>query len=358
MTGPVPESGVAPRSGRQGGDLRDLAEGAGIDLSTCVNRYGPSPGVESAIKQLNVRELRAHPFGAQQKFLLAYARNLDVDPGLLVVGRGISEFIRILARLLEGESVAVITPDYTDTIASFPTHIGPPGITDTVEMRFDRLLRAMARNSYVMLSNPNNPSGIYISHSHLIEACHRYPCTTLIVDEAFIDFVTTDGHSSLVQAEINNLVVLRSPNKLFGIAGVRTGALYTRNAQLRRGIEGMMLNWPLSYADVCMACAAVEDVHWAARTRADLLATAGRLERALSRKFPAMIADVPVHYRFIPTLEPAEAERYFLERGAVVRTFSAGERGRIPGVRIVAPTEAEFERIAPALGAEAAPAVD
>jgi histidinol-phosphate aminotransferase len=275
-----------------------------------------------------------------------------------VVGRGISEFIRILARLLESESVAVITPDYTDTIASFQTHFGPPGTTDTLEMRFDRLLRAMASNSYVMLSNPNNPSGIYISSSQLIEACLRYPDTTLIVDEAFIDFVAADRRCSMVQAEIDNLVVLRSPNKLFGIAGVRTGALYTRNAQLRRGIEGMTLNWPLSYADVRMACAAIEDVGWAARTRADLLATAGKMERAISREFPAVIANVPVHYRFIPTPEPVEVERYFLERGAVVRTFSAGERGRIPGVRIAAPTKTEFKRIALALGGEPGPAAD
>jgi histidinol-phosphate aminotransferase len=355
MPGPTLKSGAAPRSARQGGDVRDLPEDAGIDLSTCVNRYGPPPGVESALKQLNVRELRTHPFGVEQEFLEGYAHYLDVDPALLVAGRGISEFIRILARLLEDESVAVITPDYTDTIASFPKHFGPPDNLDTPSMRLDRLLRAMASSSHVMLSNPNNPSGIYISSGDLIEACRQYPSTTLIVDEAFIDFVATDRRSSMVQAEIDNLVVLRSPNKLFGITGVRTGALYTRNTQLRRRIEGMTPNWPLSYIDVRMACAAIEDLSWAARTRKDLLATARKMEALIRTEFPAVIAGVPVHYRFIPTREPAEAERYFLRRGVVVRTFSESERGRIPGVRVVAPTKAEFERIAPVLGAAATP---
>ena len=117
----------------------------------------------------------------------------------------------------------------------------------------------------------------------------------------------------------------------------------------------MTLNWPLSYADVRMACAAIEDVDWAVRTREALLATARKLGEVIRTQFPTVIASVPVHYRFIPTRDPAEAERYFLRRGVVVRAFSESERGRIPGVRLVAPTEAEFERVVPTLAARRLP---
>lgn len=338
------KAGAVARSARQGGDVRDLPIEAALDLSTCVNRYGPPPRVQSALGKLDIRDLRAHPFGVEQEFLRAYARYLGVDASRLVAGRGISEFIRILSWILGKESVAVVAPDYTDTVASFPQHIALPNgaVTDTPELRLERLLRGMASKPYVMLSNPNNPTGIYIDSGDLIEACRQYPHTTLIVDEAFIEFVAAGRCNSMVHAGVDNLVVLRSPNKLFGIAGVRTGALYTRDLRLRQQVEGMTLNWPLSYVDVRIACAAIEELEWATTTRERLLATIGEMESLLSSRFPSMITEAPVHYRFIPTQNPAELEQDFLRRGVVVRAFSANEPGRLAGVRIVAPTAEEL----------------
>lgn len=332
---------------RQGGDLRELREDWHyVDMGTCVNAYGPPPEVRRAVEDLDLAALRPHPYGAAERFQSLYADYLEVDPALLTVGRGISEFIRALAMLF-GDRTAVITPDYTDTIASFPVHLGPPPGTllETPELRLRRLLEGMGRYRFVMLSNPNNPTGIYIDSEHLIAACEANPDCVLIADEAFIDFIAPEERRSMVHADLENLIVLRSPNKLFGIAGIRTGALFTRNERLRAEIRKVGLNWPLSYVDVHLACAAVEARDWAERTRRQLLATAAEMEALMAERFPATLAGVPVHYRFVPTPDPDAAYRHLLGHGVVVRTFSASQRGRIPGIRITAPTKSDFDGI-------------
>lgn len=210
----------------QGGDLRSLPSGTYLDLSTCVNRYGPPPSVREALCSVRPAQLAAHPYGMDELFIAAYAKFMGAEPGHLLPGRGITELIAILADLLPGSATAVITPDYTDTIRRFPVHLPPrPGTVDSVTARLDRVDAAMAAYPYVMLSNPNNPLGLYVPGHDLAQVCRSHPGSVLIVDEAYIEFLPGHAGLSMVSRGLENVVVLRSPNKLFGIAGTRTGAL-------------------------------------------------------------------------------------------------------------------------------------
>ena len=144
---------------RQGGDLRGLSAGRSyLDLGTCVNRYGPPPSVAAALQDLDITRLRPHPYEAEQMFVSAYAEYLGVRPDELVAGRGITEFIRLLGRLLPADRVVVVVPDYTDSIRSFGNHLAAPaGASDTPDTRLARIAEGMASYDYVVISNPNNP---------------------------------------------------------------------------------------------------------------------------------------------------------------------------------------------------------
>lgn len=339
----------------QGGDLRVLPRGAYLDLSTCVNRYGPPPSVTEALRSAQPAQLAAHPYGVDELFVEAYAGFMAAEPEHLLPGRGITEFIRILADLLPASGTAVITPDYTDTIRQFPVHLPPqPGTADSVAARLERVEAAMMAYPYVMLSNPNNPLGLYVPGHDLAQACRSHPDSVLIVDEAYIEFLPGHTELSMVSRGLENVVVLRSPNKLFGIAGTRTGALWTRNADIAAAVAARKINWCLSYLDVVTATAALADAAWADRTRAVLLDDAEDLERLLAADFPDIVSGVPVHYRFLPSADPVAAHRFFIERGVAVRALDGSKPGRVAGVRVTAPTTAELaqvkERFATRLG--------
>ena len=115
--------------GAQGGDPRRMA-GLQIDLSTCVNFYGPPPAVLDLLRDgVDPRDLQIHPYGAVERMEAAYARHLGVPASQLVAGRGTTEFIWALSRELPHAAVAVPLPGYTDYLKAFPGRgfAGPAG---------------------------------------------------------------------------------------------------------------------------------------------------------------------------------------------------------------------------------------
>nr|WP_062330518.1 aminotransferase class I/II-fold pyridoxal phosphate-dependent enzyme [Herbidospora sakaeratensis] len=333
---------------RQGGDLRDLGD-AVLDLSTCVNRYGPPPAVGAALNGLDARHLMPHPYEAERLFTAACADHLGLPEEELVAGRGITEFIRLLGQVLPAGRTAVVTPDYTDTIRVFPRHVGPPpGLVDTVDTRLDRIDLAMSRFSHVVVSNPNNPLGLHVPPARLAEVCARHPGSTLVVDEAYIEFTADGARGSTAWSGARNLVVLMSPNKPFGIAGTRTGIMWTPSAELRERIRRRQMNWPISYLDALVAAVALASTGWLADTRARLLRTARRMDALLAAHLGPVVA-APVHYRFVPTADAAGLHARLLRAGVAVRAFDGAEPGRVPGLRITAPTESELPLLAAAL---------
>ncbi|ANN15991.1 hypothetical protein SD37_10295 [Amycolatopsis orientalis] len=338
---------------RQGGDLRGLDRDTCLDLSTCVNLYGPPPAVREVLHDLDVRRLRPHPYEAESSFRAGYAEHLAVDPSLLVPGRGITEFIHILTRLLPRDRIAVVTPDYTDSIRRVVNHLPPiPGEIDTVGSRLDRIATGMARYDYVLVSNPNNPLGLHVPVAELAEVCRMNPRSTLVVDEAYVDFLE-GGQRSMASTDLSNVVVLTSPNKVLGMAGVRMGALWTRDARLRQVIADERLNWPLSFLDSAVVIAALRDSAWVEWTRARLLDGARVLEALLDRRFGGVVKGTPVHYRFVASEDPVRDHAELVRSGVVVRVFDGDQAGRVPGLRVTTPTDEDLPKLIDALAMRA-----
>lgn len=343
-------SSIAEAAARQGGDLRGLPYDRDyLDLSTCINRYGPPPEVGRVLRELDPGLLKSHPYDAERMFVAAYARYFGVEEDDLVAGRGITEFIRLLSVLLPPEQVAVLTPDYTDSIRFFYNHLPTSSIVDTVGDRLDRIADGMRRYRYVVMSNPNNPLGLHVPPGELGEVCRAFPDSILIVDEAYIDFTSGGPSWSMVWTGVPNVIVLASPNKPFGIAGTRTGVLWTRDPALRAEVAKRRLNWPLSYLDALVASAALRSVDWIASSRTRLLSAAASTESLLQRRFPTVVTGVPVHYRFVATDDAARYHSELVSSGVVVRMFSGTERGRVPGLRITTPLADEVPVLASAL---------
>lgn len=148
-----------------------------------------------------------------------------------------------------------------------------------------------------------------------------------------------------MHSELDNVVVLRSPNKLFGIAGVRVGVLWTRCRSILRDVRAALPTWPISFLDAHVAASGLRSAAWAGRTRERLRATAAEMESMLIASFGEAAQDVPVRYRFAPTREPVRLRDNLLRSGVVVRAFRADDPGRIPGIRVAAPIASELPRL-------------
>ncbi|MGW6602241.1 aminotransferase class I/II-fold pyridoxal phosphate-dependent enzyme [Streptomyces sp. NPDC055036] len=324
------------RAAIQGGDTRNRP-GIRLDLSGCTNRT-PAPTTAEVSKAFaaSPERLVMPPYGDDEKYIRAFADHLHVDAAEVICGRGVTEFIYILARLLHYEDVALITPDYTTTMEQFKyaEFIGPQhGQRDTKELRLLRLGYAMERHSHVMLSNPSNPLGHYLDQNCLSGICRQNPDCVLILDEEYIEF--QGPGLSMAGADLENLVVLQSSGKTYGITGTRAGIMWTRNRALLKDVADQIPPW-LSRFDVEVAVAAIRDTSWFPQELTRIHSEARLVEELLRGRFGDAVSQSDCHYRFVHLPDPKHVAAHLESCGVAVRMFDGQEKGTACGMRLAA----------------------
>jgi histidinol-phosphate aminotransferase/imidazoleglycerol-phosphate dehydratase/histidinol-phosphatase len=177
--------------------------------------------------------LNRYPEPQPARLRKAMAALYGVQPENLVVTRGADDAIDILARsFCRGgtDAVSICTPTFT-AYAHFARLQGARVIEVPLDARFDfdgqAFLAAIADEANLKLAficAPNNPTGNLVPLADIEALCRALPDTIIILDEAYIEF--SDAESGAARAAATeNLVVLRTLSKAYGLAGARVGAL-------------------------------------------------------------------------------------------------------------------------------------
>ena len=75
----------------------------------------------------------------------------------------------------------------------------------------------------VYLINPHNPIGNLLSKDYLLNLMRKYPETMFVIDEAYMEFASTDESCIEFCKTEKNVIVCRTFSKAFGLAGIRLG---------------------------------------------------------------------------------------------------------------------------------------
>ena len=123
-------------------------------------------------------------------------------------------------------------------------------------------IQALTQFDIVVVINPNNPTGELTSLSVLTQLHHKLIELQgwLIVDEAFMDGVSTDN-SIVPSCDSGNLFVLRSMGKFFGLAGMRVGFLCCAQEH-SAALSSMLGPWHLNGPAAFVANLALADDKW------------------------------------------------------------------------------------------------
>ncbi len=158
------------------------------------------------------------------------ADHAGVSPDMVLVGNGSNELIQValMVTVSHGDTIVIPTPTFT-LYALLATVLG--ATPQTVMLRDGDFalpaaeIIAVAREKQarvVILCTPNNPTGNTHAEAdirRIIEACDGL----VIVDEAYHEFCNQDLRSLLDDYE--NVVLLRTFSKAWGLAGARLGYL-------------------------------------------------------------------------------------------------------------------------------------
>ncbi len=168
-----------------------------------------------------------HPHALAARLAQLYG----VSPDQLLPGRGSDESIDLLLRgfCRAGVDNVVICPP-TFGMYAVAARIQGAQIRE-VPLRREAgfavdvaAVRAVcdANTRIIFLCSPNNPTGNSTSHE-VLRRILDIPAL-VVVDEAYLEFAGTDSAVALLAAH-QNLVVLRTLSKAYGLAGARVGSL-------------------------------------------------------------------------------------------------------------------------------------
>ncbi|HAZ08264.1 MAG TPA: histidinol-phosphate transaminase [Elusimicrobia bacterium] len=211
---------------------RELGLRSVIKLASNENPLGPSPRAMAVYRRAG-KSNALYPEGASPELRAALGRFHTVRPESVIVGNGSDEIIRLLCEaFLETEDEVVVSQHgfirFKQQAALMGARVIEVPMTDWTH---DLELMAKAtspRTKLVFVANPNNPTGTYNTSDEISALLKAAPKTALVVlDEAYFHFAQAiPGYprslSDLV-AEHDNLVVLRTFSKAYGLAGLRVG---------------------------------------------------------------------------------------------------------------------------------------
>jgi histidinol-phosphate aminotransferase len=348
----LPKGGVKPRPAVLSMAPYSPPTGGRADklrLDFNENTVGCSPHVVAALKdRIAAGRLAIYPeYGEARE---AIARYFHVAPERFTFTNGTDEAIQVLVNTYvdDGQEVLLLKPSYA--MYRFYSEVAGAKIREVeyprpgLEFPLQQVLDAITpATRAVLLANPNNPTGTGISLMAIERILRRARKAVVMVDEAYYEFSGVTALGEIGRAP--NLFVSRTFSKVFGMAAMRLGCLFSHEANvafLRKAQSPYSVN---SLA-VVAAQAAVSDEEYIRNYVAEVLAAREVLCLGLER---LGIPYVPSSANFVlanfgkRAIEVRDALR---ERAILVR-----DRGyEIPGsVRITVGTRQQTRELMAAL---------
>lgn len=155
------------------------------------------------------------------------AQCYDVDPACVVAGNGSDELIAVImgAFLRPGDKVLTFSPDFS--MYQFYGEIYEKTNCIAVKqgdmaLTADVVLSAVRENepAVVILSNPCSPTSLVMSRKEILRIV-KNTAALVIIDEAYMDF--SDQSILDVAAQYDNLIILKTCSKAWGMAAIRLG---------------------------------------------------------------------------------------------------------------------------------------
>lgn len=236
-----------------------------LDLSTGINP------VAYPIPNLSSRSWIALPTASEKQALHLAAKECWHCSGDALSLPGAQAAIQLLPQFAEikklsGKNVKILGPTYNEYRNSFQQHGWKVEECDQIE--------ELAGATVAILVNPNNPDGRTYGEDTLLKLLKTVDL--LVIDESFVDCMPELSLCS--ESHRDNLIILRSFGKFYGLAGLRLGFVTGLESNIRI-FEKLAGPWPVSGVALQIGEKAIRDQTWQERTRQRLHQDAKKLDQ-------------------------------------------------------------------------------
>jgi histidinol-phosphate aminotransferase len=203
-----------------------------VKLTSNELSFGPLPEAEVALAEALPRANRYPDRHAAALREAVAAANPGADPARnVLVGNGSSEVLLNLLQLVELPGEVVFPWPSFGLYVAIGVTLGlrtrKVPLTEHHRAKPEALLSAVTSETRaVILANPNNPTGTYLTLEEVRDLADALPENAfLILDEAYHEFVSDPAYhgSHELALERENVVCVRTFSKAHGLAGFRVG---------------------------------------------------------------------------------------------------------------------------------------
>jgi histidinol-phosphate aminotransferase len=312
---------------QQGKQIKEIKETYGLErivkLASNENPYGFSPDV-AALFKTGMHELHVYPDGYTKELRTNLANKLNINENQLIFGSGSEEIVQMICRafLFPGTNTVMAVPTFPQykhnaliegaEVKEVPLNNG--------EHDLEKMLEEIdERTEAVWLCSPNNPSGTSISEENLQAFLNKCPEDVLVIlDEAYYEYMEKAPESIEWLSSWNNLILLRTFSKAYGLAGLRIG-YGIANPDVLKKID--VVRGPFNTTSIAQKAAAI------ALEDQDFLKETKQKNKQVKQDFEAFLNKLgwdyyPSQTNFLLVSTPVSGMEFFeylLKKGFIVR---------------------------------------
>lgn len=289
----------------------------------------PESVMASALHAMMGAELNRYPDPAAKDLCAAFAKCYKVRPECVAAGNGSDELINVIFQsfLMKGETYATLTPDFS--MYDFYGYVSEcKGVHIKKDENFaidiDKVIETCNNENVKLLifSNPCNPTSVGLTRE-AVRKIIKGVSALVVLDEAYMDFW---DESMLGEFEnYDNLLILKTCSKAFGLAALRVG-FAVGPEKLIRAIKAVKSPYNVNTCSQKMAEAVLKNRAEADAAIRRLLLSRDELQGKFDRmaqRFPDKLETVKSVTNFIVLRTPYAEELYerLLSESIAVRYF-------------------------------------
>lgn len=329
-----------------------LPSGENADCRLHMNELPWTP-IESQGSALN----RYPTMDAQTRLQNQFARHYQVSPSALFLTRGSDDGIDLLMRLFLQPGVdRLIQCPPTFSMYAFYARLQQADVIDCPLNEADGFCLNLEKINeqwtpkvkLIMLCRPNNPTATLIELETVAQLCRDYQARAMIaVDEAYIEFSGAMSAACLID-RFDNLIVLRTLSKAYGLAGLRLGAVIGQ-PNVIAALKTIVAPFTLPSPVIELGFRALQDIGWLENSVQQIITLRRQFIAGLQssiwieRIYPSAANFILLKTRFTNDLFA-----HLDALGIAVRQFTQGS-GLEQHLRITVGNEAQNQRVLEAL---------
>ncbi|WP_148685223.1 pyridoxal phosphate-dependent aminotransferase [Candidatus Nitrosocosmicus hydrocola] len=217
-----------------------------------------------AMKSLRESDFREYPLEQFDKLYNKLADYTNLSTKNIGVGSGSDQIMDLLLSTIgKGRSVITLNPTFsyfTDRcdLYKIPTkQIELSSLDNSFDVEL--FIKKAREYDIIYIASPNNPTGNQFRFDEILNIIESLKDKLIIIDEAYVEFA--EYNLSNIVTKYNNVVIMRTFSKAFGLAGARIGYILTNEEMADIFNQYIQLPYPLSSFSMQLAIEVLANIH-------------------------------------------------------------------------------------------------